>query len=91
MKLAKRDWIFMAMIAVVLVALVIGNRSKHAFKKVPNDGKHSRYYQLMQQGSERIRVEKECTVCHGSTTPLSKAHPPKEQCLICHQLFQINK
>lgn len=88
MKIAKRDWIFIAVIVALLGALLI-NTGKTKTKNVPFDDKHSRFYDLMQKGGERVSVEKECTACHGSKAlPLPQAHPPKEQCLICHKLSQ---
>jgi len=39
-----------------------------------------------------MEMEKKCATCHGiQSIPLSKTHPPKEQCLLCHKLFQANK
>jgi cbb3-type cytochrome oxidase cytochrome c subunit len=86
MKISQRDWIFAAVIAVVLGALFLG-KGKLKAGNTPDDNKHRQFYEAMSKGGERIAVEKGCTVCHGpQSTPLSKSHPPKEQCLICHTL-----
>jgi hypothetical protein len=89
MKIAKRDWIFIAVIVAVLGALLMSNGNRA--KNVPDNEKHKPYYAAMSKGGDRGEVEKGCTSCHGSTNiPLSRAHPPKEHCLLCHKLFQAH-
>jgi len=85
-KIAKRDWIFIAVIVVLLGTLFAG-KGKIKSASVPYDDRHSPFLEKMIQGGDRIEVEKSCPTCHGvQGTPLSKGHPPKEQCLICHKL-----
>ena len=91
MKVAKRDWIFIAAIAALLGALFVGT-GKVTAKKVPQDERHGRFYEAVHKGGERTEVEKGCADCHGTRSrPLSGAHPPKEQCLLCHKLFPANR
>lgn len=91
MKLVPRDGIFIAGIIVVLGVILAGNL-KAKPKAVPSDEKHRRFYDVMQQGGQRLEVEKGCTSCHGRTKmPLSTTHPPKEHCLLCHKLVQAAK
>ena len=91
MKVAKRDWIFLAVIGVVLGALFASTGNVKA-KKVPYNDKHRQFYEVMHKSGDRIEVEKGCGTCHGiQSIPLPKAHPPKEQCLLCHKLSQLNK
>ena len=91
MKIAKRDWIFLALIVGLLGALFMGTGKEKA-KNVPDDGKHSRFYGAMHTGGDRLEVEKGCAACHGiPSRPLPKAHPPKEQCLLCHKLFPADR
>ncbi len=91
MKFAKRDWIFFAVIAALLGTLIVGPW-KVKEKNVPYDEKHGRFYQVMNTAADRTELEKGCAACHGSRSiPLSKAHPPKEQCLLCHKLFPADK
>ena len=91
MKVAKRDWIFIAVIVAVLGTLFMSTGKVKA-KNVPNDEKHRLFHEFMRKGGNRVEVEKGCTSCHGSKyIPLSKAHPPKEQCLLCHKLSQTLK
>jgi cbb3-type cytochrome oxidase cytochrome c subunit len=91
MQVAKRDWIFLAVIVAVLGALYAGTGMAKA-KNVPDDEKHSRFYETMHKGGDRLEVEKGCATCHGiQSRPLSRAHPPKEQCLLCHKLFPADR
>ena len=91
MQVAKRDWIFLAVIVALLGVLYVGTGKAKA-KNVPYDEKHSRFYEAMHKGGDRMEVEKGCATCHGTRSrPLSSAHPPKEQCLLCHKLFQSNR
>ena len=91
MQVAKRDWIFLAVIVALLGALLFSS-GKAKTKSVPYDEKHSRFYEDMHKGGDRMEVEKGCATCHGTRSrPLSSAHPPKEQCLLCHKLFQADR
>lgn len=91
MPIARKDRIFMAVIAALLGTLLVSTGRGKA-KNVPNDERHGRCYQAMHAGADRMERERGCAACHGSTsTPLSKGHPPKEQCLLCHKLFQAGR
>ena len=91
MNVAKRDRIFIAVIIVVLSVLFISTSIEKG-KKVPYDDKHRQFYELMDNGMERVKTEKGCAMCHSTqSNPLPKDHPPKEQCLICHKLSRKNK
>jgi len=91
MQIAKRDWIFLAVIIALLGVLYVGTGKAKA-KNVPYDEKHSRFYEVMRKGGDRVEAEKDCATCHGTRSrPLSRAHPPKEQCLLCHKLLQADK
>jgi hypothetical protein len=88
MKIEKRDWIFIAVIVAVLGTLFM-SRGKQKVKNVPYDEKHGQFYEVMHMGRDRMELEKACLACHNAQlNPLSKAHPPKEQCLLCHKLVQ---
>lgn len=90
MKITTRDWIFIAVIAVVL-GLLFMNSGRVKVKRVPYDTRHNGFYEAMQHGGDRRVVEKGCGTCHGMQMPLPKAHPPKEQCLVCHKLSLLKK
>lgn len=91
MKAAKRDWIFFAVIAALLGALFVGTGKTKA-KNVPYDEKHSRFHDVMHKDGDRVELEKGCASCHGiKSIPFSKAHPPKEQCLLCHRLYRADR
>jgi hypothetical protein len=85
-KIVKKDGVFIAVIVALLGALYMSTGKVKA-KNVPDDEKHNRFHDVMRKGGDRVETEKSCTACHGpQSTPLSKAHPPKEQCLLCHKL-----
>jgi len=85
MGLVKRDWIVVVLVLVIIGVLAAG-RGRMKAAPVPNDERHRQVYDLLGKGGERGEVEKTCAPCHGSQgKPLSKGHPPKEQCLICHK------
>ena len=91
MRVAKRDWAFIAVIVVVL-GIIFTSSVREKPKKVPYDEKHSPFYDALHKGGERMEVEKGCGACHGiKQIPLSRTHPPKEHCLLCHKLFQAGK
>jgi len=84
MALAKRDWLFVMVIAVVLGVLLFGTTRERP-KSVPADDRHRQLLERVAKGEKREMVEKECVPCHSpQQKPLSAKHPPKEQCLICH-------
>lgn len=87
MTIAKRDYIFIAVIVALLVVLFVG-KDKSKSVSVPNDDKHIHFYEAITKGEDRAEVEKRCTSCHSK---LPKGHPPKEQCLICHKLSPVNR
>jgi len=85
MRLTRRDWIASAGIVIVLVVLLVSTFREKP-KKVPADATHLPFLQAAAMGLERDKVEKECLNCHNpAATPLPPKHPPKEQCLICHE------
>ena len=86
MKVTKRNFLTIAVIAVVIVLLIMSTIREKG-KPVPFDGKHRAFYEATKKGENRIEVEKGCLICHNpQAIPLPKKHPPKEQCLICHKL-----
>jgi hypothetical protein len=86
MTLTRRDWIFAGAVAILLGLLLLSNGTNRA-RGVPGDNRHHSLNQKLAAGISRQEVERECTVCHSSKViPLPKAHPPKEQCLICHRM-----
>lgn len=86
MKIAKRDFIIVVVIGAVLGFLFMG-KGKLKAGYVPYNDKHRPFYEAMSKGGDRKDVEKGCATCHGiQGAPLSRYHPPKEQCLICHEM-----
>jgi hypothetical protein len=88
MKVAKKDWLFIAVIAAVLGALFVGTGKEKA-RNIPDDEKHRTFYESMHASGARTETEKMCSACHGHRSiPLPATHPPKEQCLLCHKLVK---
>lgn len=88
MKLSGRDWISIVGV-VVLVGLLGLGTGKGKGKTVPLDERHHSSYQALKDGRSRAHVELVCVTCHNQTSlPLPKNHPPKEQCLVCHDLVR---
>jgi cbb3-type cytochrome oxidase cytochrome c subunit len=91
MQVVKRDWIFTAVI-VALLGILYVSTGKSKAKIVPYDEKHSQFYEVMHKGGGRVEVEKGCATCHGiRSRPMTRNHPPKEQCLLCHKLSQPDR
>jgi hypothetical protein len=87
MKVTRKDFLAIAIGVFVLAVLIIMSIGGEKAKIVPSDDKHRPSYEAMEKGADRIEVERGCITCHNpQTSPLSKKHPPKEQCLICHKL-----
>ena len=90
MRVTKRDLIAIPVVLVIAI-VIITSRGHEKARAVPADEKHRSFYQAIEKGIARKDVEKGCAVCHGSNAnPLAEKHPPKEQCLICHQLRHVN-
>ncbi len=86
MNVTRRDRLFAGVVAAVLLLLLLSTGTNKA-RRVPDDDRHRPLGQRLSAGSSRQVVERECPNCHSSLgTPLPRTHPPKEQCLICHQM-----
>jgi len=66
---------FAVFVLVVLLLLFFLSSSKKV-PPIPSDALHS-----------GITTDAGCATCHGpgKQAPLKPAHPPKEQCLVCHK------
>jgi len=86
MKVTRGELLTIAAVVLVLVVLIMST-ARDKTKRVPADDKHRGFYEAMKKGGDRIEVERGCITCHNSQAiPLPTKHPPKEQCLICHEL-----
>lgn len=73
----KSTWQLIVAAAVIIVFLVfLSSRGKKA-PLIPADGIH-----------KGATTQEACAACHapGKQAPLKAAHPPKEQCLVCHRI-----
>ncbi len=92
MKISKKDWIFIAVIAAVgVIFLVISGPEKT--RKVPYDDNHRSFYEMAKGG---LKGQKEadlgCPRCHNETggIPFPAKHPVKPSagpmsCHLCHK------
>lgn len=88
MKITGRDVILLAAVVAVLGFLFMGKGRLKA-GRIPDNDRHKPFYEAIGKGEGRVAVEKGCITCHSIRgVPLSKTHPPKEQCLMCHSLRQ---
>jgi hypothetical protein len=101
MKFVKKDWLFVALI-VVVVALFIGISGKEKTKTVPADAMHKVVYDAAYKNApgpdasifkraffkpDKKGAEVFCDPCHREKgVPYPPDHPPKNRCLFCHKL-----
>jgi hypothetical protein len=86
-RLSGKDYVMICILLLVLGVLTFGP-GKGMGKKVPTDPRHMPIYEAIRSGRPQAETELVCSTCHGkSSVPLPKNHPPKEQCLTCHQLI----
>jgi hypothetical protein len=84
MKVTKRDWLFVAVLAIVLGILLL-NSGRGKARRVPADDRHRPLLERLTKGANREEVERACVTCHNPRgIALPANHPPKEQCLLCH-------
>ena len=87
MRVTRKDFFAIVVVALLAVALIIAGTGHEKAKVVPPDDTHRPFYEAMEKGAGRSETEKGCPACHNpQANPLPKKHPPKEQCLICHRL-----
>ncbi len=82
MRISTRDCVIAGAVALLLVVLLLGSRKKLG-PDVPPDATHGRFYQRLGEGERRQHLEHGCIRCHVQSQ-LSAAHPPKEECMVCH-------
>lgn len=101
MKIERRDWIFIAAIAVVLVVF-IGISGKEKTTPVPNDQTHRIVYETAFRNApapgapifkrafykpDKKGAEAYCEPCHKEKgVQFPPDHPSKNRCLFCHKL-----
>ncbi len=93
MKIGKRDWIFIGIIAVVVIIFITISGPEKT-KKVPRDTTHQQFYDLMKAGKTKSDVDPLCADCHdGVKIRFPADHPAKPgggpmRCLFCHKLHK---
>lgn len=103
MKIDKRDWLFIAVIVVVL-GIFIGISGKEKTTLVPNDLMHKVSYDAAYKNApgpeasifkraffkpDKKGAEMFCEPCHKEKgVQYPPNHPSKNRCLFCHKLKQ---
>ena len=101
MKIDKRDWMFIALIVVVL-GIFIGISGKEKTTPVPNNQMHKIAYEAAFRKApgpddsifkraffkpDKKGAEAYCEPCHKEKgVSFPPNHPPKNRCLFCHKL-----
>jgi hypothetical protein len=93
MRISKKDWIFIVVIAAV-IAIFYAISGEERTKRVPLDEIHKPSYELFKKTQSKMEADKGCPTCHFSGpggVPFPAKHPvkPKEgpmRCLFCHKL-----
>ena len=66
---------FLLVSVIILTVLLLA--PKETTPRVPFDNKHKIFFKM-----KKREAEKYCEKCHKK---LSKNHPPKQRCLLCHK------
>lgn len=91
MRITKKDWLFIALMGVVLIIFIIIT-GKEKTSKVPDDAVHRPFYEVMKKTGSKKETEKGCESCHNDkVVPFPKNHPPKNRCLFCHKMKQMGQ
>ena len=101
MKIEKRDFIFVAVIAAILI-IILTLSGKEKTTPVSNNETHKKVYEVAYKNAPgpeasvfkrvffkpaRKDAEKLCEPCHlQKNIKLPPNHPPKYRCLFCHKL-----
>jgi hypothetical protein len=101
MKIDKRDWFFIALVAAVLITF-FSISGKETTTPVPRDAVHQPAYDEAYRKApgpdaslfaktffkpDKKAAEKLCEPCHDANgIKLPPNHPPKHRCLFCHKL-----
>jgi hypothetical protein len=84
MALKKRDWLFVALVAVVFgIFFAISGEEKTT--RVPHDEIHAKFFEMVNLEGKK-ETEKFCKECHNpQNLSLPEGHPPPFRCLFCHK------
>jgi len=91
--IGKKDWLFIAIIIVVLgIFWAISGEEKT--RKVPYDNPHRPSYEIVKKSGSKLEADKRCPACHnereGVRFPANHPVKPKDgpmRCLFCHKLI----
>lgn len=90
MKVGKRDWIFIGIVAAVFIAFYLISGPEKT-KKLPHDPNHQQFHDMLKAGKKKSEVDPLCEGCHdGVKIRFPEKHPAKPggapmRCLFCHK------
>lgn len=90
MNVSRRDWIFIAIVAAVLIAFYAISGPEKT-KKLPHDQNHQQFHDMLKAGKKKSEVDPLCEACHdGVKVKFPEKHPAKPggapmRCLFCHK------
>lgn len=90
MNIGKRDWIFVAVVAAVLIGFFLISGPEKT-KKLPHDQTHQQFHDMLKAGKKKNEVDPLCESCHdGVKIRFPENHPAKPggapmRCLFCHK------
>ena len=93
MSIGKRDWIFIAIIAAVIIIFVLISGPEKT-KRVPQNADHQRFHEMIKAGKTKKEVDPLCAECHdGVKIKFPENHPAKPgggpmRCLFCHKIIK---
>ena len=91
MKIGRRDWIFVGIVAAVFIAFYLISGPEKT-KKLPKDATHQQFNDMLQAGKKKSEVDPLCESCHdGVKVKFPDKHPAKPggapmRCLFCHKV-----
>jgi hypothetical protein len=90
-KFGKRDWLFIAIVAAVLLVFYLISGEEKT-RKLPQDATHQQFNDMLKTGKKKSEVDPLCESCHdGVKIKFPEKHPAKPggapmRCLFCHKL-----
>jgi len=88
--IGKRDWIFVAVVAAVLLVFFLISGPEKT-KKLPHNQNHQQFHEMLKAGKKKNEVDPLCESCHdGVKIRFPEKHPAKPggapmRCLFCHK------
>jgi len=89
-KIGKRDWIFIGIVALVFIVFYAISGPEKT-KRLPKNETHQQFHDMLNAGKKKSDVDPLCEACHdGVKIKFPENHPAKPggapmRCLFCHK------